>query len=736
MTSRDTGIGEPAGAVRAAASQVVRFDDLDAPETRRWLAAREAELSGYLGRPDIQPLHALAAGALASAVGRGMVGAPSVRGRWIFTSDRLPGADHRVVVRREPPAKPPPGSHRGRVEPSATRVVLDPATYAEGRGPAAVDWFYPSLDGGLLAFGMSHSGSEQSAGSILDLRTNEVLPDRLHGVRHASLAWLPDGSGFFYSHYPENREYGREIRLHRLGTPQSEDTPYWTSSETCLDWPDVELSPDGDRLLVHVSIGWLDTDVHLIDLTTGDRTALVTDRGGKTRLHFTESGAIAGATSVGAPYGQVVRVDPARPEPGRWEVIVPESDLVIDDVSVSDGSLFLVGERDMSSEVGFVDLREGQGRIRFAPMPALGQVSILFPTPGQSMMRNRVVRHLDRHTAAFSWSTPAQSARLAGWNAAHDTVYDIAAWDDPPDDRPIAIRRRSATASDGRDIPMIVVEPEDVPPDARIPTLLHAYGGFGLSSTAAFSEVGRAWADLGHRYVVAGVRGGRERGDAWHREGTRSNRQRVFDDLYDVAGSLVSSGLCDPATLALWGSSNGGLLASAAIVQRPGLFAAVHAAVPMTDMLHYQYFSIARLWMSDFGDPDDPADREWIRAYSPLHNVPPDTRFPAVLVTTGLHDTRVHPVHSMAFVDALRDAGVPAPGRPILLSIDNDGGHGVDKPSRRFVHERATAFAVFLHAFGRTEPDRTGRTERGRTKGTEPHRRPSGETTTPTCSSD
>lgn len=698
MTAPTGGHREP------SAAGVAGFDSLDAPETRRWLAARESELAGFLDRPEISGLRARAADVLAAAVDRGAVGAPAVRGRWIFTADRPPGADHTVVVRRELP-EPSLGAASGnaRAEPRGpvpARVVLDPAALVSGPEPAAVDWFYPSVDGELLAFGLSRSGSEQSVGSILDLRTGTPLPDRLHGVRHAGLAWLPDGGGFFYSHYPDNREYGREIRLHRLGTPQEHDPLYWASSETAVDWPDVELSPDGALLLVHVSIGWSRTDVQLIDLASGRRTELLTGQEAKSRLHFTRSGAIVGATSVGAPNGRVVRIDSARPEPDHWQEIVPESDLVIDDVSVADGSLFIVGEREMTAEIAFVDLQEGgePPRARFAPLPEVGQVSILFPTPGQSMMRNRVVRHLDRTTTCFSWSTPAHAARLIAWDAAADTVYELAAWDRSEHDRPITVRRVSAAASDGRRIPMIVLEPPGTPPDARLPTLLHAYGGFGLSSTAAYSEIGRAWTDLGHRYVIAGIRGGRERGDDWHRQGTRSNRQRVFDDLYDVAGSLIASGACDPAALALWGSSNGGLLASAAVVQRPELWAAVHAAVPMTDMLHYQRFSIARLWMSDFGDPDDPADRPWIEAYSPLHNVPPDTRFPAVLVTSGRHDTRVHPAHAIAFVDALREAARPERGRPILLSIDADGGHGIGKPSHRFVHERAIAFAVFLHA--------------------------------------
>jgi prolyl oligopeptidase len=232
--------------------------------------------------------------------------------------------------------------------------------------------------------------------------------------------------------------------------------------------------------------------------------------------------------------------------------------------------------------------------------------------------------------------------------------------------------------------------------------LLHGYGGFGLSSTAAYSELAVAWAALGGRYVVAGLRGGRERGADWHAQGRLDRRQRVFDDFADVADALVDGGLCTRDQLAIWGSSNGGLLIAATLAQRPDLCAAAHAAVPMTDMLGYHRLSIARLWMGDFGDPDDPEDRAWLRAASPLHILgPAPEAFPDVIVTTGRQDTRVDPFHSYAFVEALRARRDPHAPELLLLGEDLEGGHGIGKPADRFVEERADVFAVLLTAFAR-----------------------------------
>jgi len=646
----------------------------------RWLAARAAEVDGFRAGPAVARLRERAADALRAATAAPSGGAPAVAASGVFTLDRLAGERGRSVVRR-----------RDGVRETVFRA-----------GDRVIDWHFPSPSGRLLAVGVSAGGSERSVGRVVDLETGRTLADELADTRHACVAWLPDESGFAYSRYPGDRDYGRQLWLHRIGAAQSEDRLLWAGADDSTDWPDVEISPDGATALVHVSRGWAATDVHLLALDGGRATTVVAGRDGLTRLHFLPDGGIAGVTAVDAPRGRVVLVDPARPAPDDWTELLPEGDVVLDDCAVGAGGVFLVGERDLSAAVGHLAL--GPGGVTappvWAPLPA-GDVAIGFPTPGQSTMRSRVVRHLDARTALFTWSDPVTPPSLWRWSPGEEPEpFDGRSAEGRSAESPAAdVRMREVVADDGVGIPVVVVEPPGTA-GRTLPTLLHAYGGFGLSASAGYSELAVAWAALGGRYVEAGLRGGRERGADWHRAGSRERRQRVFDDFAAVADGLVADGECTRDGLAVWGSSNGGLLMAATIVQRPDLCAAVHAAVPMTDMLGYHRLSIARLWMSDFGDPDDPGDRPWIRAYSPMHNLPaPGTPLPDVLVTTGLNDTRVAPFHAYAFVEALRGLRHPDAASRLLLEVDPDGGHGIGRPADAFVRERADAFALFLTAF-------------------------------------
>lgn len=650
-------------------------------EVAGWLAAREAEIERFRAAADVAGVRARAEAALRAAIAVPAAGAPIVAGGAVFSLDRPSGEPGRSVVRRA----------------AGTR---DTVFRADGD---TIDWHAPSPSGRMLAVGLSRGGSERSTGRIVDLETGRALPERLAGARHACVAWLPDDSGFAYSRYPGDRDYGRQLWLHRAGTPQDADRLLWAGSDDEVDWPDIELAPHGGTALIHVSRGWAATDIHLLDLESGRTTTVVAGRDGMTRLHFAPDGGIVGVTAVDAPRGRLVQVDAARPGPADWTEVLAEGEIVLDDCSVDAEGVFLVGERDLSAAVGYVALRPDgtAGTPVWAPLP-VGDVAIAASTPGQSTMRNRVVRHLDAGTAVFAWSGPTTPSALWRWTPGGDPeTLDV---DAVPSAVAATVRSREVVADDGVGIPLMVVEPPGTAGES-LPTLLHGYGGFGLSASAGYSELAVAWAALGGRYVEAGLRGGRERGDEWHRAGSRDGRQRVFDDFAAVADGLVADGECTRQSLAAWGSSNGGLLMAATIVQRPDLCAAVHAAVPMTDMLGYHRLSIARLWMSDFGDPDDPDDRAWIRAYSPMHNLPaPGTPLPDVLVTTGLNDTRVAPFHAFAFVEALRSLRGPGSSTRLLLEADPDAGHGIGRPADAFVHERADAFALFLTAFASRAP--------------------------------
>lgn len=655
--------------------------DPDTPPLSGWLIARADELRRFREEPRIAAHRTAATAALRRAMAAASHGAPAVAGPAVYSLDREAAAASRKIVVRTPTA-------------------AKSSAFESDEG--AIDWFFPSPRGRFLAVGTSADGSEDARGRVYDLDAGAFLEPEWRGVRHACVSWLPDETGFAYTCYPDGRPYGRQIRLHLLGTDIADDRVLWANEADSTDWPDVEISHDGTTALIHVARGWAATDVVVMNLASGATTPLIAGEEGLSRLHFTESGQIIGVTEVGSDCGRVVRIDPARPDPAEWVVILPESDIVLDDCSVRDDGVFVVGERDLAAAIGFVRVNDGvaEGPAVWADLPP-GDVEIGFPTPGRSTMRSRVIRHRSPHEAVFAWSSPTRPSTLLVWRPGLSVrPFDLAVAPSGPEDAG-RTRVTSLPATDGTEIPVMIVEP-DGSRGRVLPTLLHGYGGFGLSAHTGYSELAAAWVALGGRYVEAGIRGGRERGKVWHLAGAREQRLRVFDDFADVADGLVRAGESRRESLAAWGSSNGGLLMAAMMVRRPSSFAAIHAAVPMTDMLGYHRLSIARLWLSDFGDPDDPADREWIRAYSPLHNLPDAVAdLPDLLVTTGLHDTRVDPYHAYAFVEALRERRAQDVGARLLLGVDPHGGHGIGKPADAFVEERADAFALFLDAFER-----------------------------------
>lgn len=670
-----------------ADDRLTEFGWLRSPGSSRraeWLEGCERELQRCRTEANFSAHRARAEEALGEATGCPEAGAPALVGNGILSLDRRAGYGTRVLVHRADTDDP-------------GEVVFVP-----GVGQA-IDWFFPDRSGEAVAVGLSVGGSERSIGRIISLQGGcaRILDDELRGVRHACVSWMPDSASFIYSRFPEDRPYGRELWTHRLGSLQSDDLPVWRNSLDSVEWPDAEVAPDGRRALVHVSIGWTRTDVHLLDLEGGTRAAVSVGALGLNRFHFSPSGRIFGVTGVDAPFGRVVEVDVNRPELENWRTVLAESDTVLDDCSPGEDGIALVGERELGARLGFVPLPDAEalGEPVWAPLP-IGQVAIRFPTPSQSLMRSRAVVRDHAGDLIVSWSEPARPSTLLRWRPGA-SLSELRDDVDPLAGGRLSTRSLSIPADDGVALPLIVLEPFGSAGRA-LPTLLHGYGGFGLSATAGYHEAAVAWALLGGRAVIAGLRGGRERGWAWHAAGRLEKRQRVFDDLAAVADGLVAADECRRKELAIWGSSNGGLVMAATIVQRPALCAAVHASVPMTDMLGYHQLSIARLWLGDFGDPDEPADRAWLRDLSPMHTLPPrGTRLPDVIVTTGRNDTRVDPFHAYAFVSALQDLRDPQDEARLLLREDLDGGHGIGKPAAAFVDERADVFAMMLDSFDR-----------------------------------
>ncbi len=635
------------------------LEDGSSPEVAEWVAAHNTRTRQAL---DARPTWSRWHERLSALMALPTVLDVSVAGDRLFLVQRAAGADqYALVVASATDAD------------ADVRTLLDPATLAADAA-VAIDWFHPSHDGGLVAYGLSEGGTENSVLHVMRVDTGEVLDDRIPNTRAASVAWLPDGSGFWYAVYPEGDEYHRHIRFHRLGDPVADDPVVFDRLPTPQSWPDVSVAHDGEHVLVHLMVGWSQVDVHLLHVPTGTWSVVCEGIEAQSSFHFCD-GALVGVTTHEAPNGRLVTASLA--DPSNWTTIVAErEDAVLGAVAVDGQEItVVVGHvaidhleryRSDGSPLGIVDL----GAAAVAALDADdGRVFVAVNTFGSPVA-------VQRFTA---------DGGLERWGSSVDASV-------LPD---LTVTQVFYPSLDGTLIPMFVAHRADIVPSPETPLILTGYGGFAIAESPAWMPNLAAWCAAGGVYAIAGLRGGYEYGEAWHQAGRREHKQRVFDDFHAAADWLVAEGYTRRDRLALHGGSNGGLLMGAAITQRPDLAPVVWCAVPLLDMIRFPQFLIARLWTDEYGDPDVAEEFAWLHAYSPYHRVRHGADYPAVLFTTAEGDTRVDPCHARKMTALLTDASASQAARPILLSQAGRAGHGVGKPAGMRVREGADVLAFF-----------------------------------------
>ncbi len=647
------------------------LEDDDDPAVAAWVAAQNARtdavLARFEGRAELRE-H------LTRRLQAGTSVAPRVGGSRLFTLERWGGLDQAVVVVRSATA---PGRARTLVDPH--RLTGDPT--------AAVDWFHPSPDGRLLAFGLSTGGDERSTLHVLDVASGDHLRDRIPHTRAASVAWEPDASGFLYTRYPGDAEGDRgehrRVYHHRLGGPWSTDRLVWGRLPDPTAWASVSLSPDGRWMLVHISVGWTRTDVHLLDRASGAHTVLIEGVEARTELEVVAD-QVVGLTTLGADRGRVVSAPLGAAWHDHWCTIVPESDAVVEAVAATRSSLLVLSTRSAVAHLERCEL-DGTDR-RPITLPGIGSVTGLDARP-------------DRDGAFLSFSSFAVPSTTYRWAGDDDALVD---WsnlaDGDPDD--IVVEQVRYPSTDGTEVPMFLVRSAATTPGADTACVLTGYGGFAISMGPAYSPVIAEVCARGGLYAVAGLRGGSEEGEAWHRAGMREHKQNTFDDFLAASDWLVGQGLTSRERLAIRGGSNGGLLMGAAITQRPDVCRAAHIAVPLLDMVRYPQFLLGRLWVPEYGDPDDPEQLRWLLAYSPYHRVVDGTCYPAVLLTSGAEDSRVHPCHARKMAARLQQATSCGAEQPVLLREERRAGHGQGKPVSAQAAELADVVGFLLERIG------------------------------------
>jgi len=654
------------------------LEDAGGADTQKWVHDEVAYTRSILDPlPGRDQLHKR----LSELLTIGTVSAPQLGGEYYFYTKREGSQNQPVLFVR----KGLNGKDRALVDVNA--LAAD--------GTVALDWWTPSEDGKYVAYGTSPSGSEMSTLHIIETASGKMLPDEIERTRAASIAWKLDNSGFYYTRYPKKGEvaegqevYNRHIFYHALGANSAKDPLIFGEGRDPQDWLDATLSNDDRWLLIAVSQGWTKTELYLQDLKAGSAPLRITE--GKNFLYGGEidNGKIFITTNEDAPRYRAFVVNASSPERANWKEIVPQSNAVLQNVGMVNGLLLASYEKNASSQLRLLDTDGKQlGDIR---LPAIGTVF------GLGGKWNRKEAFLAFH----SFTIPDSVFQI---NLADRSTSLWAKVDAPGiDSEKYEVKQVWFNSKDGTRVPMFVFHKKGLDLNGKNPTMLTGYGGFNTSMTPAFVPARYLWLEHGGVYAVANLRGGAEFGEDWHRAGMLDKKQNVFDDFIAAAEFLISQKYTDKDHLGIIGGSNGGLLMGAALTQRPDLYRAVVCQVPLLDMLRYQNFQIAKLWVPEYGSSEDPKQFEWLYAYSPYHHVKQGTEYPAILFMSADTDTRVDPMHAKK-MSALMQAEA-ANGRsrehPILLRIDTKAGHGAGKPIAKQVEDLTDIYSFLFWQLG------------------------------------
>lgn len=579
------------------------------------------------------------------------------------------------------------------------RILIDPNTLSED-GTVALAGTWPSPDGRYIAYMLQDGGSDWRIAQVIDVETGEMLEDRIEWIKFSNLSWAKDGSGFFYSRYPQPAE-GEEftslnmdqaIYFHALGTDQSEDRQIMADPEN----PEVSwragVSDDGDYLFIYSSAGTDGNAIHILDLTDDDAEPVAIFEG------FDNNHSPVGndgetfffMTDLDAPNQRIVAVDLS--DPSTLTDIIPAGDFPISAASHVGGHLIVRTFEDVRSVVR-VHTLEGD-EVREVELPGLGVAGGFNGRP-------------DSPETFYSFTSFNRPGTIYRYDVetGESSLFHEAPLTFDPDDYEVSQVFYESTG--GVQVPMYVVHHRDVTPNGQQPTLLFGYGGFNIPMTPAFDVRRLQWMEMGGVFALANIRGGSEYGRDWHDGGRLANKQNVYDDFINAAEHLIELGWTSSANIAIEGRSNGGLLVGAVANQRPDLFAAALPGVGVMDMLRFNQFTAGRFWVSDYGSPQDPEMFDVLYAYSPLHTIPQGEGYPATLVTTADTDDRVVPSHSFKYIAALQatDTG----NAPTLIRIETRAGHGAGTPVSMLIQETADkwAFIAFHTGLDLSQPQRT-----------------------------
>lgn len=632
----------------------------DDPQVKAWVAAQNARSRAYLDALPTRTAIAAELKRIESASSVADTGIVEAGGR-LFAITYFPGAQ-----------QPQLSTLALSGDPATRRPVLDPAKLSSD-GSVAIDWFEPSPDGRTIAVSLSRNGSEDGTLHLYDVDSGRELEAPIPHVQFptggGSVAWTPDGKGFWYTRYPgdaapeADRHFNQQAYFHRLGTDATRDPLVLATKDGLPRTAEIFLSnPSGAATaLASVQLGDGGEWQHFLLSPTGARLAIPYDAKVKAAT-LDRDGTIYAISVKDAPNGKLLRFAPGQATP---TTLLPEGKtaLVTDPVNaaivVSGDRLYLAAIDGGPTTV--TSLRKDGRDARTLDVPPVSSVSGMVAMPGGDLLYR--VRGYTRPSRVLLWK-PTLGRSV-------ETAIKLTS---PLDISDFSVERVFAMSKDGTKVPMTLVTRKGAPRDGRMPTLLYGYGGYGVNLSPGFlNPMAYMIVKAGGAYAIANIRGGGEYGERWHQQGMLTAKQNVFDDFAAAAQWLKTNKVTSTDKLAIMGGSNGGLLMGATMTQHPDIAKAVVSEVGIYDMLRVELDPNGSFNVSEFGSVKDPAQFRALYAYSPLHHVTSGVQYPAVFLATGDNDGRVNPMHSRKFTAALQASGSKA---PVYLRTSAKAGHG------------------------------------------------------------
>ncbi len=573
-------------------------------------------------------------------------------------------------------------------------LVLDPNAWSKD-GTVALGGLSFSDDGRYMAYGIQDGGSDWRTWRIKDLKSDKLLDDELKWLKFGGISWLKDGSGFFYSRFPapdsgekfQSTNLNNRIYFHQIGTPQKDDVLIHKDDEHPEFGFIPSVTEDGDYLVITV---WKGTDnryqVYYKSLKDANAKIVRLIDNFEQEYSFIENygSTFLFKTNLDAPNGKVIAIDVDNADRANWKTVVPEAKEALSDVGLVNHTLICEYLKDAKTQIKMYD-RNGKF-VREVEFPGIGSAG------GFGGKKT----HKETFYSFSSFATPPSTFRY-DMESGESTLIRQAKVAFNPED--YVVKQVFYKSKDGTKVPMFIAHKKGIQLNGNNPTLLYGYGGFNISLTPGFSVSRLQWMEMGGVFAMPNLRGGGEYGERWHKAGTKTSKQNVFDDFIAAAEYLIENKYTSKDNLGIQGGSNGGLLVGACMTQRPDLYGACLPAVGVMDMLRFQEFTAGRYWVDDYGSSKgSKAEFEALLKYSPYHNLAEGTKYPPTLVTTADTDDRVVPGHSFKFAARLQECHEG--DNPVLIRIETRAGHGAGKPTSKQIEEVADQWSFLVKHLG------------------------------------